>query len=69
MPSSVVLRMHYYADTATLRITFTSGKVYDYEHVPEEVYIAMKTSASKGIFFNDHIKGKYSFKKVDELTG
>ena len=66
MPSSVVLKIDYDADATTLRITFVSGKIYAYENVPEATYVAMKSAFSKGIFFNDHIKGKYSFKKVGE---
>lgn len=66
MPSSVILRMDYLKDITTLRVTFVSGKVYDYIDVPEEIFMAMKTSRSKGIFFNEHIKGHYSFRKVDE---
>ena len=66
MPSSVVLKIDYDADATTLRITFVSGKIYAYENVPKDTYVAMKSAFSKGIFFNDHIKGKYSFKKVGE---
>jgi len=66
MPSSVVARMHYYAETKILRVVFVSGMIYDYLDVPEEVYMAMKTSGSKGIYLNTHIKGNYAFKKVEE---
>lgn len=38
--------------------------VYDYKNVPEEIYMALISSGSKGIFFNKHIKGSYKFKKV-----
>ncbi|SDG58636.1 KTSC domain-containing protein [Chitinophaga filiformis] len=66
MPSSVVYRMHYDKDTATLRIIFVSGLIYDYKNVPEEVYHAMKTSGSKGTYLNKHIKGHYEYEKVAE---
>jgi len=58
--------MHYDRDTATLRIIFVSGLVYDYKNVPEEVYEAMKRSGSKGIYLNKHIKGHYEYEKVVE---
>jgi hypothetical protein len=64
MPSSVVAHIIYKADTRTLRITFVSGMVYDYKNVPEAVYQAMKSSGSKGIYLNKHIKGHYDFEKV-----
>ncbi len=38
--------------------------VYDYKNVPEEIYMALISAGSKGIFFNKHIKGNYKFKKV-----
>ncbi|PWV47639.1 KTSC domain-containing protein [Chitinophaga sp. S165] len=57
--------MHYDRDTATLRVIFVSGLIYDYKNVPEEVYQAMKTSFSKGIYLNKHIKGHYEYEKVN----
>ena len=65
MPSSVVSSMSYDAVTATLRIIFVSGMVYDYKNVQEEIYKAMKTSGSKGIYLNQHIKGRYEFEKIN----
>jgi len=65
MPSTVIAAFNYYADTQTLRIRFVSGIVYDYKNVPEKVYTAMKASFSKGVYFNLHIKNKYSFEKVE----
>lgn len=56
--------MDYKAGNGTLRITFVSGMIYEYKDVPEEVYIAMKTSGAKGIYLNQHIKGKYPFEKI-----
>jgi hypothetical protein len=64
MPSSVVSAISYNTDTSTLRIIFVSGRVYDYKDVPEKVFNAMKTSFSKGIYFNQHIKDNYKFEKI-----
>ncbi|QHS60520.1 KTSC domain-containing protein [Chitinophaga agri] len=64
MPSTVVYKMLYDHDTATLRIIFVSGLIYDYKNVPEEVYQAMKNSGSKGTYLNKHIKGHYAYEKV-----
>ncbi|SEW32879.1 KTSC domain-containing protein [Chitinophaga arvensicola] len=64
MPSSVVAHMIYKAETRTLRIIFVSGMVYDYKDVPEEEYLAMKSSGSKGTYLNTHIKGHYDFEKI-----
>lgn len=66
MPSSVVAAIKYNAQSSSLRVIYVSGMVHDYKNVPEEVYLAMKTSASKGTFLNQYIKGKYEFEKVGE---
>jgi hypothetical protein len=64
MPSSVVANMRYDPATATLRIVYVSGMVYDYKDVPGKVYEAMRSASSKGEYLNRHIKGKYDFVKV-----
>jgi len=66
MPSSVVTAVEYDKFSQTLRVIYVSGRAYDYKNVPEEIYAAMKTAFSKGIFLNKNIKGKYEFKKVGE---
>jgi hypothetical protein len=66
MPSSVVSKIIYKEETETLRIVFVSGMVYDYKKVPLEVYEAMKSSGSKGIFLNKFIKSNYEFEKVED---
>lgn len=62
--SSVVAAMEYDESLSTLRITYVSGKVYDYKNVPPEVYEEMKEAESKGTFLNYRIKGKYRYKRV-----
>lgn len=64
MPSSVVAHMRYDPATATLRIVYVSGMVYDYKKVPGKVYEAMQKATSKGKYLNRYIKGKYDFEKV-----
>lgn len=64
MPSSVVSAKHYDPKTKTLRIIYTSGSVYDYLKVPEEVYEEMSRAFSKGIFLNTMIKSVYDYKKI-----
>ena len=66
MPSTVVAHYVYDPRTSSLIITFTSGKVYNYKNVPEQIYQAMKASFAKGIFFNQHIKDKYEFEKIEQ---
>ena len=64
MPSSVVHSFHYDPLSLTLRVTFVSGKVYDYLNVPGEKYKEMKEAFSKGTYFNQNIKPYYLFRKI-----
>lgn len=64
MPSAVIAAYHYDAGTGTLEIRYHSGKVYHYLNVPEKVYKEMRSTMVKGIWFNQHIKGKYPFREV-----
>ncbi|HVW96518.1 MAG TPA: KTSC domain-containing protein [Mucilaginibacter sp.] len=64
MPSSVVAAMKYDESTSTLRITYTSGSVYDYKGVPAPVFEEMKNADSKGTFLNSRIKGTYRYKRI-----
>ena len=53
-----------YDDAETLEVEFVSGSVYRYDRVQEEVYEDFRQAASKGQFFNEHIKDAYSFVRV-----
>jgi hypothetical protein len=64
MPSAVIAAYEYDAVTETLTIRYHSGKVYNYLGVPEKVFKEMRSTMVKGIWFNRHIKGKYSFEEV-----
>ena len=64
MPSAVIAGYAYDPDQQTLEVRYHSGKVYHYLNVPEKVFRAMRSTMVKGIWFNRHIKGKYSFKEV-----
>jgi hypothetical protein len=65
MPSTVIKKFEYLQEEGALRVEFATGKIYLYKHVPEEVYLSMKSSFAKGIFFNDHIKDKFEFEKLN----
>jgi len=64
MPSSVISEIYYENEKKLLRIFYVSGAIYDYENVPREVYTALKTSKTKGVYLNQHIKKIYSFRKI-----
>ncbi|MFT3936248.1 MAG: KTSC domain-containing protein [Chitinophagaceae bacterium] len=65
MASSVIAAISYNKRSNVLRVIFLSGAVYEYKHVPEDVYLSMKAAESKGNFLNKQIKGNYAFSKVN----
>lgn len=65
MPSTVIKQFSYDPENRILQVLFVSGLCYEYLQVPEELYLAMKASRAKGIYFNENIKGKFSFKKME----
>jgi hypothetical protein len=59
--SSVIKAIEYNDTSHVLRVTFLSGKVYDYYGVPPECHDAFRRATSKGTFFNDFIRDRYDF--------
>ena len=56
--------MQYDAGTATLRIEFVSGMVYEYREVPESIYLGLKSSGAKGVYLNQQVKGRFPYEKI-----
>lgn len=64
MPSSVIRQFSYDEPRRRLRITFTSGDVYDYLDVPPMIFDGLRAAASKGRFFSARIRDRYPFERV-----
>ena len=61
MPSSVIRFFHYDAGARELLIGFQTGKRYVYQEVPEEVFNGLRSAASRGEYFNDHMRDRFNF--------
>jgi KTSC domain len=68
MPSTVIRWFNYDPESRKLRVVFQSGRRYTYANVPAETYAAMKSSFSKGEFFNTHIRDNFSFVRESTET-
>ena len=66
MPSTVIRSYHYDRRRRALDIVFQSRRRYTYREVPEETYEAMKAAFSKGEFFNQHIRDRFTFERTGE---
>ena len=67
--SAAVSRLEYDGFTRTLHVWFRGGTVrYSYEGVPPIVYRRFCEAASKGLFFQRHVRPRYDLiGKWDEL--
>lgn len=54
----------YDEESRALEVTFRAGGVYKYENVPLDVYRAFMNAGSHGSYFRDHIREKFSYKKI-----
>ena len=66
MPSTVIRSFVYDEEQETLIIEFVSGNRYRYLNVKKEVVDAFRVYREKGVFYNQHIKGKYAFERLEE---
>lgn len=48
----------------SLKIRFSSGRVYEYDGVPTSVVDELASAASAGKYFNSAIKMTYAYKRV-----
>ena len=59
MPSSVIRHYNYDAASKALTVDFVTGRRYCYAEVPPEAVIQLGAAASKGRYFNQHIRNRY----------
>ena len=51
-------------ENGILYISFVSGGLYAYYHVPESVFNGLLSASSKGKFFHQFIKNNYSYRRL-----
>jgi hypothetical protein len=63
--SSNLAAVGYDNESATLRIQFLHGGIYDYQGVPADIYEGLINAGSKGQFFDKFIKkGGFPYSKI-----
>jgi len=58
--SSAISAVGYDPSTGRMKIAFTQGHTYDFCRVPQHVYEGLMRAYSKGSYYNDNIKDRYS---------
>jgi hypothetical protein len=59
--STAIASLGYEAQHQILEIEFSSGTVYQYFDVPPDVYGQFLTAGSKGVWFNQAIRSRFSY--------
>jgi KTSC domain-containing protein len=67
MPSTVIKSISYESALSRLTVTFTTGRIYDYFAVPQNIADTFRSSFSKGTYFNTNIRDKYPCKERTRL--
>ncbi|MDP3899988.1 MAG: KTSC domain-containing protein [bacterium] len=62
--SSNICSIGYDSALSILEVEFTSGDVYQYFDVSENLYQQFFNTSSHGQFLNDHIRYNYRYQKV-----
>ena len=56
------------AQSAVLELQFRNGAVYQYFLVPPRVYRDLLGARSKGSYFNQNIRGRYPYQRVQDTS-
>ncbi|WP_174299700.1 KTSC domain-containing protein [Caulobacter sp. S45] len=63
--SDAIAQVEYEAAARTLFVRFTSGEWYAYLDVPPLTFQRLLAAESKGRFFQEDVRGRYDFVKLD----
>ena len=65
MPSTVIRRFAYDPASASLEVTFVTGRRYRYREVPPDLADAFRGAFAKGRFFNAAIRDAYECEELE----
>ena len=58
--SSAMVAVGYDASRLHMKITFSQGHTYDFCGVPQQAFDGLMRAFSKGSYYNDYIKDRYT---------
>lgn len=62
--STTLRRVSYLRERRMLRLTFATGKIYEYFEVPPQIHAALMAAGSKGGYFNRYIRPRFAYRRV-----
>ncbi|PLZ99950.1 KTSC domain-containing protein [Fischerella thermalis CCMEE 5268] len=66
MNSSMANAIGYDGDRNILQIEFHNGAVYQYSDIDQDTWQDLHQADSIGKFFNENVRGKYQYKRIDD---
>jgi hypothetical protein len=66
--SEHLMSVGYDEETRTLEVRFVGKKLYRYQYVPQRIYTGLINAPSKGQYFDQHVRGCYTYHEVSEKT-
>lgn len=67
-PSTLIRAARYWPDDRALELCFAGGRRYLYLNVPPKLAEQLAAAGSKGKFFNDRIKGRFTCHELADRT-
>jgi KTSC domain len=64
LDSSVLMACEYFPLPKRLVLRFTSGELYEYGEVSEDLYGGLLAAGSKGHFFQENIRDRLPYRKL-----
>ncbi|MER3491375.1 MAG: KTSC domain-containing protein [Mastigocladus sp. ERB_26_2] len=64
--SSMANAIGYDSNTNILQIEFHNGTVYQYSDIDQDTWQDLHQADSIGKFFNENVRGKYQYERVDD---
>jgi len=61
--STALRQVLYFPDAQSLEVEFSSGDIYTYCDVPEDLYRQLLSAESKGRFFNRMIRPRFGYQQ------
>ena len=63
--SEAITQVEYDPAARTLFVRFASGEWYAYLDVAADLYARLTTASSKGRFFQDEVRDRYAYRRLD----
>ena len=66
--STTLTTVAYDAERMILQLEFRDQAIYHYFKVPVEIYRGLLAASSKGLYFNQRIRGQFPYLRLDALS-